>query len=76
MLPNFEGNLYKREPVNIRTNEGPAAVNELIEFLSKQESIPPTEWQQALQGGSRDHVLNMGPTGATGHTGLDGSTPK
>jgi hypothetical protein len=44
MLPNFDGTLYKKEPVNIRTNEGPAAVNELIEFLSKQEPIPPAEW--------------------------------
>jgi uncharacterized protein YkwD len=28
-----------------------------------------------LEKASKDHILNMGPSGATGHTGLDGSSP-
>ena len=45
MLPGFEGNLFKRPgSINLMTNEGPAAVQECIEFLKKQEAMPALTW--------------------------------
>ena len=47
MLTWFEGNDMHRpgNPVILRTNEGPAAINELIGFLNEQPPLPELEWQ-------------------------------
>ena len=78
MLTRFDGNVLKRpgESKNLRTKEGPAAVHETIEYLKKIEPVPELEWQQEMQAASRDHVLDTGPKGKTGHNGTNGSTPK
>ena len=75
MLTWFNGNVMNRpgNPVGLSTNEGPAAINELIEFLKVQQPLPALEWQEEMQQASRDHVLDTGPSGMTGHTGTDGS---
>jgi uncharacterized protein YkwD len=77
MLCRFEGKYYKKPgtPLLQDTHEGTAAVLELIEFLKTAKPVKPLEWDDKIALASRDHVLNMASSGATGHTGQDGSTP-
>ena len=46
LLTKFEGNVIKRPEVGVdlMTNEGPAAVQELIQFLMAQQPLPALEW--------------------------------
>lgn len=76
MLPLFDGNVLRRpgSSVGLRTNEGPAAVREAIRFLRAQQPLPPLAWADGLWAAARDHVRDQGPSGATGHTGQDGSS--
>ena len=76
MLPWFEGNVLMRPGSNIglRTDEGSAAVREAVAFLRLQEPRMALSWSDGLWRAARDHALDQGPTGATGHTGGDGST--
>ena len=57
------------------TNEGADVVKELIEFLKVQQPVPELVWSPEMRPASRDHVLDTGPEGVTGHTGTDGSSP-
>lgn len=77
MLPRFNGNMYTRpnDPVLLSTQEGAAVVQELIAYLKKAEPLEPLEWDDNIAKASKDHVLNMAESGATGHTGQDGSSP-
>ena len=77
MLPRFNGNMYTRpgDPVLLSTNEGAAAVQELIDFLKNMSPLEPLEWDDNIAKASKDHVVNMADSGATGHTGKDGSSP-
>ena len=61
--------------INIATEEGPAAVQELIDFLRNQEPLPALEWQAELMLACRDHVLDTGGAGTTGHTGIPCPSP-
>jgi uncharacterized protein YkwD len=74
----FQGNLWRlREHVPIRTEEGRAAVLEAADFLEKVEPIPGVvAFSEGLHDAARDHVLDQGPTGQTGHSGSDGSRPR
>ena len=56
------------------TNEGPAAVQEAITFLENMQPVGELTWSSEMAKACRDHVLDQGPKGATGHTGSDGST--
>lgn len=71
MLPRFNGNMYTRpnDPVLLATQEGAAAVQELIDYLGQASPVEPLEWDDNIAKASRDHVLNMADSGATGHTG-------
>jgi uncharacterized protein YkwD len=74
----FQGTLWRlRDHVPIRTNEGRAAVDEAALFL---ETVEPIKGQLAFAEGlhdaARDHVLDQGPSGETGHQGRDRSTPR
>lgn len=75
MLPLFDGDVIRRPGSNVglRTNEGPAAVREAIRFLRQQQPLPPMTWADGIWRAARDHVLDQGPSGATGHDGRDGS---
>ena len=37
--------------------------------------LEPLDWDDNVAKASKDHVLNMAASGATGHTGQDGSSP-
>lgn len=37
--------------------------------------LEPLEWDDNISKASKDHVVNMADSGATGHTGQDGSSP-
>jgi len=77
MLPRFNGKMYTRpnDPVLLSTNEGARAIQELIDFLKTVEPLPALEWDDNIMKAAKDHIQDMGPSGATGHTGTDGSSP-
>ena len=59
----------------ILTTEGRAVVEETIAFLKAQKPINRLEWNIDMWKACRDHGEDQAPTGATGHTGSDGSSP-
>ena len=72
----FEGTLWRlREHVPIRTNEGREAVLEAAEFLETVQPIPGVlAFSEGLHAAAWEHVKDQGPSGRTGHVGLNGST--
>lgn len=74
----FEGTLWRlRDHIPIRTNEGRAAVDEAAAFLETVEPIKgQLTFSEGLHCAARDHVLDQGPSGETGHVGRDGSKPR
>lgn len=63
--------LPKRIP--IRMQEGPEVFDEAIQFLETVEPCPPLVINETLAKAALEHVKNQGPSGETGHRGLDGS---
>jgi len=64
-----------RDHVPLRTVEGASAVEEAAAFLEKVQPIPgELRYSEGLHAAARDHVLDQGRTGQTGHVGTDGST--
>jgi len=57
-----------------RTNEGVSAVQEFENYLKNAKPVREMKWSDALMKAAKDHVLDTGPSGKTGHTGVDGST--
>lgn len=75
MKKKFTGKIMKRAgKVDLRTNEGITVVQELIDFLNKQAPLLPQVWNNSLALAARDHVVDTGPSGLTGHDGTNGST--
>ena len=58
----------------MRTNEGPAAVKEAINYLKKQTPLGAMSWSNALEKACKDHTLDQGPIGGFGHVGSKGQT--
>ena len=54
---------------------GERAVAETVHFLEKARPLPPLTHSDGLSASALSHVLDLGPSGARGHTGRDGSTP-
>jgi hypothetical protein len=54
--------------------EGPDAVRECIADLAGRESAPLLALREGLFKAARDHTLDTGARGLTGHTGSDSST--
>ena len=76
-LPLFEGGrflAYPDEP-RLRTQEGPAAVEEAIAFLEKQKPLPELAWSPFLAKAAEDLAKDQSAHGGVGHEGSDGSTP-
>lgn len=70
----FNGNHYREDDGRkMSTKEGVAAVDEAIEFLSKQKPLGELKFSEGLSLAALDHVEDTGPAGITGHTGADGS---
>jgi len=62
--------------VRLATNEGAAAVEEAIDFLTSQQPLPAIKRiSRGMSAGAQDHVNDIGPKGLNGHTGSDGSSP-
>lgn len=75
LVKHFEGTLWRLpEHIPIRTEEGAAALEELITFLERSPSTGPLRWSEGLGRAARTLVLEQGPTGRTGHIGPTGST--
>jgi uncharacterized protein YkwD len=72
----FEGPVWKLPgQVPLQTEEGLAALAELIAFLEQAPlDLGPLRWSEGLSRAARHLVLEQGPTGQTGHTGPGGST--
>jgi len=62
-------------PVIMITREGVAAVDEAIVQLRAQSPLPPLQPSDLLSLAARDHALEQGPLGTTGHNSKDGSGP-
>ncbi len=72
----FDGDLYKVPgEITLQTNEGKAALEECIKDLSSINSAPILVPELGLSLGAKDHTVDQGKRGATGHTGSDGSSP-
>jgi uncharacterized protein YkwD len=72
----FKGKrVYIPGEVTLVTNEGPAAVDEAIEYLKKASPLPAYELSETMSRAAADHVSDLGPSGNTGHYGSDGSSP-
>lgn len=72
----FTGKIAKRPgKVDLMTSEGTRAVDEAIRALKAQAALPAMRPSKGMSLAARDHVKNTGPSGATGHTGKDGSSP-
>lgn len=72
----FEGDLWNLPGhVPIRTEEGAAALEELIAFLKASPlTLGPLRWSEGLGKAAQQLVQEQGPTGQTGHKGPQGST--
>ena len=58
----------------ISTNEGIRALDECIKELQVAKPVSPLSPKKGLTLAARDHARDQARTGATGHTGSDGST--
>ena len=62
--------------IPIKMQEGKSAVEEAIEFLKKTAPVAPLERvAPGLNAACADHAQDLMKSGATGHTGSDGSSP-
>jgi hypothetical protein len=70
------GKTYKApgQSVTMLTSEGRQGVESCIADLARRESTPPLVPREGLSRAAKDHVLDTGPKGITGHTGTDGSS--
>ena len=61
--------------IALSTSEGVRALDECIRELLVAKPLPPLSPKKGLTLAARDHARDQAKTGATGHTGSDGSTP-
>jgi Cysteine-rich secretory protein family len=66
---------YRDHPEDGRTTiEGPAALDEAIEFLERQAPLPPLKADARLARSAAGFARDQGPQGYTGHASADGAT--
>ncbi len=71
----IRGNYLERPgEITILLNEGVKAVDEAIAFLERQAALPALSLSRGLSLSAGDHARDQGQSGATGHSGRDGST--
>ncbi len=72
----FEGKLVKvAGRIDLRTQEGAAAVDEAIRALGRTRPLPRLELSRGLSAAARDHARDLSRTGQVSHRGSDGSSP-
>lgn len=75
LLPLFKGQvLHRPNEIPLRTNEGPSAIKECIQFLKAQKPLPSLQWVPEMAQAAQDHAEDIGPKGIVGHSGSDGSS--
>jgi len=75
MLKYYNGNLYQKPgEITIQTYEGKKSVEECIRVLSSMDSVSILMPELGLSYAAKDHTLDQGKGGKTGHNGSDGST--
>ena len=67
----FQGKMYRLPGSSRRmmTEEGTAAVDEAIRFLSRQKSLPPLVWSTGLAAAAAELARDEGKSGDVGHNG-------
>src|SRR5688572_4750182 len=72
MLKFFDGNVFKKPgKIPLRTQEGPNAVRECIEFLRKASPVDTLVFDDGMTKACQDHVNDIGPKGSVSHSGSD-----
>ena len=75
LLPRFNGTRLTRPNwPTVQTVEGAAAVREAIGVLRARTPLGALTLDPSLTRAARDHAADQARSGATGHTGSDGST--
>ena len=71
----FDGRLMRApgSRVALETREGPTAFREAILVLRRMRPVARVGASRGMSAGARDHVRDQGRSGATGHSGRDGS---
>lgn len=60
----------------LKTKEGPKAVQECIVFLQNQQPLYPLAWSDPLASAAQDHAEDLGSRGLVTHQGPNGTTLK
>ena len=72
----YNGNLYQKPgQITIQTQEGKKAVEACISALSRAAKVSVLTPELGLSRGAKDHTVDQGKSGRTGHDGSDRSTP-
>jgi len=75
MLPLFQGDVYRKPgKIALRTNEGPSAVKECIDYLRNAKPVPELTLTDGMCNACKDHANDIGPKGQVSHSGSDGSS--
>lgn len=74
-LNRYSGNLYIEGDRRIQMKEGKKAAQECYDVLRRSPKVPVLAPEKTLYLAAKDHAADQGKTGATGHTGSDGSGP-
>lgn len=70
----FQGKVYKMPGSNtlMQTNEGTAAIDEAIQFLSHQKPLLPLTWSEELATAAAELTREQSRSGAIGHSSVRG----
>lgn len=70
----FKGKTYSLpgSTTRVQTSEGTSAVDEALEFLSRQPALKPLSWSDGLSSAAAELAEEQGGSGATGHYGKRG----
>lgn len=70
------GNVFNLKHGRLMTKEGLVAVDEAIEFMRGQKSLPSVKPSAGLTLAARDHAEDIGAADIAGHSGSNGSTTR